>query len=178
MSFRSKLFAGVFAVSAFAVAASAQVAPVAPKDGDQKVDRRNGRMGKGIHGERMRGFGLRGINLTDAQKVQIRQIHEANKPSETEMATMKSIREARKAGTELTADQKATMQAFRDARKAKMQSVHEQVLAVLTAEQRAQLEQRKAEMKQRRGEMRQRMQERRQLRQKDAPKTTEPTKDN
>ncbi|HKX82682.1 MAG TPA: Spy/CpxP family protein refolding chaperone, partial [Pyrinomonadaceae bacterium] len=111
---------------------------------------RGGKLGRhgGMRG--MRGFrGLHGIELTETQKEQLKQIHEANKPSEADMAELKGILEARKAGTELTADQKSRIQSFRENRRAKMEQVHQQVLAILTPEQKAQLETQKAERKQR-----------------------------
>lgn len=140
-----------------------------------KFQRRGGKFGRG--GEGFRGgmhrggpMGmLRGIDLTDAQKAQIKTILESNKPDQATLDQMKSLREARKNGTQLTDDQKAQLKAARQAQAAKMRSVHEQILSVLTAEQKAQLEQRHQQMEQRR-------QQRQQLR-KDKPsvdKTTKP----
>ena len=152
------------AVVGFAGIASAQEAPVQPKD-DQvkekgfgkhrggKIEGRGGMRGmRGMH--RGMGFhGLRGIELTEAQKAQIKAIHDANKPSEAQMAEMKAkreaFREARKAGTALTEEQKTQMKAERSARKAKMEQVHAQILAILTPEQKAQLDAKQAERKQR-----------------------------
>ena len=150
------------AVFAFAGFASAQEAPAATKDDAQtqeKPDRkgfgrhdgmRGGKFGghRGFRG--MGGFrGLHGIELTDAQKEQMKQIFEANKPSEAEMQEMKALHESRKAGAELTADQKAQIKAMHEARRAKMESVHQQILAILTPEQKAQLETQKAERQKR-----------------------------
>ena len=194
MALRSKfftLFTLVFAVTAFSVFTSAQETTPAPKEGDKKVEKperrgfgrhggfgrmggkfggRMGRMG-GMHGGMgMRGGpmgrmgGLLGITLTDAQKEQIKAIHEANKPSQETMDQMKAFMEARRAGT-LTDAQKEQMKQFREARRTKMESVHAQVLAILTPEQKAQIETRKAEMRQRMEERRLRMQERRMNRQ-------------
>jgi Spy/CpxP family protein refolding chaperone len=181
MSFSTKLLTGALAVSAFAFAASAQDEPGKQRPGapaGAPAEKRHDRMGPGMRGERLGhrgpGFELRGINLTDAQKEQIRQIHEANKPSQAQLDEMKCIREAARGGS-LTDDQKARMKSFRDEAQAKMRSVHEQILAVLTAEQKAQLEQRRTEMRQRMEERRQKMQERRQQRELNRPKDT--TKD-
>ena len=52
------------------------------------------------------------------------------------------------------------MRGARQARKAKREQVHQQILAVLTPEQKTQLEARKAEMQKRREEFRQKRQER------------------
>ena len=88
MSLKSKISSAItlgFAVAAFAVIGSAQEAPKTQDDNGQKMERKHGRGGhKGMHGGKGRrgfggmrgGFGLRGIELTDAQKAQIRQIHE------------------------------------------------------------------------------------------------------
>lgn len=193
MSLKSKLssiFTLAFAATAFSVIVSAQETAPAPKDDTQKIERhhRGGRDGKfGRHGDHdgmrggrgMRGrmFGLRGIELTDAQKDQIKQIHEANKPSEALMAELKSFREARKSGTALTDAQKERMKVIRGDMQAKRQSVHQQILGILTAEQRQQLEARKAEMQQRREEMREKRQEFRQKRDAAKP-AVKPTDDN
>jgi Spy/CpxP family protein refolding chaperone len=62
---------------------------------------------------------------------------------------MKALREARQNGTELTADQKAQLKAAREAQRAKMQSVHEQIMNVLTPEQKQQLDAKHQEMQKR-----------------------------
>lgn len=129
--------------------------------GDHKFGgKRHGGFGK--HG----GFGMRGgmfrdLNLTDAQKEQIKQIREANKPNKENFESMKAIMKAKRDGT-ITAEQEAQLKAFREDRQAKMRAVHEQMLAVLTAEQKATLEQKKAEMKQKREEFRKNRELRRQ----------------
>ncbi len=157
----SSLITMVFAAVAFTTFAVAQDAKPSTQDGVQKQEkgqrgwgkRGEGRRGfKGMHGRggRMM-FGLRGIDLTDAQKEQIKALHEANKPDQATMEEMKSLMQARRAGT-LTDDQKARMQSFRDQQKAKMEVLHQQVLSILTPEQRAQVEARKAEMEKRRAE--------------------------
>ena len=167
MSLSSKLITGAIAVSAFAFAASAQDTKVAPKADVQRAH-------DGMRGERMGrrggpgGFELRGINLTDAQKDQIHQIHEANKPSQAQIDEMRTLREAKKNGT-LTADQQARLQALRTEGKQKAESIHSQILAILTAEQKAQIETRRQEMRQR---MEQRRQQRQQNRSRDTTKDT------
>ena len=177
MSFSSKLFTAALTVSAFAFAISAQDQTAKQKDGGQRGERaqRGDRGGKDFRGERVGrhggAFGLRGIELTDAQKEQIRQIHESNKPSEALMTEMRTLREAKQNGT-LTADQKARMQSLRDEAQLKAKSVHEQVLGVLTPEQKAQIEQQKQERQQRMEQRRQQMQERREQRELNRPKDT------
>ncbi len=102
---------------------------------------------RGRHGGKF--HGLRGIDLTDAQKEQIRVIRENNKPDAATMQEFKAIREARKAGTAITPEQKERMKALHEQSRAKAESVHQQILAVLTADQKAQIEKMKLEMKQR-----------------------------
>lgn len=177
MSLKNKLSSVItlaFAIVAFTTFASAQDA-AKPQDETQKLERK-GEFKRGMHrgkfGHRgMRG-GMRGLhrlNLSDAQREQIRQIHEANKPNEALVAQMQALREARKAGGPITDAQREQMKNLRDQMRAHHESVRGQVLAVLTPEQRTQLETMKAEMQKRREEFRQRRQEMRQKRQAEKP---------
>jgi Spy/CpxP family protein refolding chaperone len=162
MSLRGKLstiFTLAIAVLAFATFASAQDSTSAPQDGNQKQERRaRGDWGKGGH----RGMGgrrgmmgeLRGIDLSDAQKAQLKAIHEANKPDEGTMQEMKTLIDAKRAGT-ITPEQTERLKALRQQGREKMEAVRTQVLAILTPEQRQQVEQRREEMKNRRQERRQ-----------------------
>lgn len=157
----SSLITMAFAVVAFTTFVSAQDTAPKTQDGVEKTEKGDRKWGKrgegrgfkgGMHGRRggmMRG--LRGIELTDVQKEQIRAIHEANKPDQAIQDEMKSFMEARRAGT-LTDTQKARMKELRVQQRSKMEAVHQQVLAILTPEQRTQLEARKAEMEKRRSE--------------------------
>lgn len=155
MAIKSKtlsFFSTILGVAVLSTAAFAQeTTPVPTKE--KKADKafKHGKMGRKFGGRHAKrgGFGLRGIELTDAQKAQIKSIHEANKPDQATMTELKAIRDARKAGTELTADQKARVQAFREQAHSKAKSVHEQILAILTPEQRAKLDARRTEMKER-----------------------------
>lgn len=163
----------------FAGSAMAQET-TAPKADDkaghhQKGDRKFGRGQFGHHRfGKHRGFGggmmFRDLNLTDAQKEQIKQIREANKPNKADFEAIRPLMEAKRSGT-ITADQEAQLKAFRDARQAKAQTVRDQILAVLTAEQKATLELKKAEMKQKREEFKKNRELRRQQKQDGA--TTE-----
>ena len=163
MSLKTKLisvFASAVAVGTFAVAASAQDAPAVTEHGKAEKHERKGfghRGGRdGFRG--MRGF--MGVELTEAQQAQIKQIHEANKPDAATTEELKAIREARRNGT-ITEDQKARAQALRDQMRTRGESVRQQVLAVLTPEQRQQIETRKAEMQKQREESWQMRQQRR-----------------
>lgn len=168
MSFKLKLItalASAVAVGSFAIATSAQETPQPSKDATEKGERHDrkgfgrrgpGKMGPGRGFPGMRGFF--GIELTEAQKTQIKQIHEANKPDGAVFEEMKAIGEARRNGT-LTEDQKARAKVLREQARTKGESVHQQILAVLTPEQRRQIETRKAEMKKRMEERRQQRRE-------------------
>ena len=175
MSLKTKFFAGIFAVSAFAVAGYAQDTKVETKTGDAKIERKGHRMDLGmLRGkfDKLRRGGLMGIELTDAQIEQIRKIKWANVPDKAAIEELHTLMKAKWEGT-LTADQQARLDALKAEAKAKAKSTHEQILAVLTPEQKAQIEQRKQEMKAKMQEFRQKMQERHQLRQKKTT-TTEP----
>lgn len=168
------------AVGAFSVAASAQNSSATSQDDQQKVEKRErgfgnrGGFGKGMHGGKhgKRGMmrGLRGIELTDTQKEQMRAIREANRPDEATRTEIRTLAEAKRNGT-LSAEQQERLQFLKQQGREKAQAVHQQMLAILTPEQREQLEQKKQEMKQKR-------EERRQLRQQNAPQSTEKPKDN
>lgn len=179
MSLKTKFFSIITlaaGVVVFSTASFAQDDKTTTPTAPQKVDkpfkgqgelgpRKSGREGFRGHGEM--GM-LRGINLTDAQKAQIKSIREANKPDQANFDQLKAIREAHKNGTPITDEQKKQLKAFREQSEANSKSVHDQILGVLTAEQKAQLETRRQEMKQR-------MQERRQQR-TDKPAATDKPK--
>ena len=79
---------------------------------------------------------------------------EANRPDQLLMNEMRTLHQAKRDGT-LTADQQARFQTLRQQAREKGESVHKQILAILTPEQLQQLEQKKAEMQKRRRQMRQ-----------------------
>jgi len=164
----------ILALGVFAGAALAQDTTTAPKQDDTQKQDKFERHGGGRRGGR-EGFGgprrggpeamlgmFRDLNLTDAQKAQIKTILDSNKPDQAELDQMKAVRESRKNGTELTAEQKEQLKASRDAQRAKMQAVHEQIMNVLTPEQKTQLEAKRKEMDQR-------FQDRKQYRRDDKP---------
>lgn len=145
--------------------AKADAPSTAPNKAEKPFKGHRGGFGKfgkrgfgGKHGRHgMRGF-MRGIELTDAQNEQIRGIREANKPNQAAKDEMRTLIEAKRAGT-LTADQEARFKSFRAERQAKSKAVHEQMMNVLTAEQKAQIEKNKQEMKQRHEQFRQKREE-------------------
>lgn len=130
--------------------------------GDKKgrgFGRGHGKFGR--HGMGGKGGMLRGIELTDAQKEQFKAIREANKPSAELREEMKTIMMAKRDGT-ITDAQKARMESFRADRKLKAEAMKAQIDAILTLEQKEQIEKRKVEMKQRREEFRKQRELRRQ----------------
>lgn len=180
MSFKNKFFSVITlsaAVVAFSTFAAAQDTPTKSTDSIQKQEKRErkgwgkrGEHGKGMRGGKHHGMmrGLRGLDLTDAQKEQLRVIHENNKPNEAVMQEMQAIRQAKRDGGTITPEQKERLRALRLQSREKGALIHQQVLAILTPEQRQQLETRKEEMRKKR-------EERRQLRQDNKPKTDKPT---
>ena len=119
--------------------------------GDRKMDK-HGDRAFGRHGK-MRGEGLRGINLTDAQKEQFKALREGNRPSPALHDELKAIHDAKKAGT-ITEAQKARVKTIRDEMQASRKAAHASIQNILTAEQKAEIEKRKSEMKTRHQEMR------------------------
>lgn len=166
MSLRNKIIttaAMALAVGAFSTFSAAQTAPQSSDSDVQRKERGEGRrggFGRGMRGDKRGGGkfalrGLRGLNLTDAQKEQVRTIMEANKATnQTSHEEMKTLAQARRNG-ELTAEQQDRLKSLRDQAKQNMDAVQAQILAILTPEQRAQLDQQKQEMQKRREERRQ-----------------------
>ena len=161
-------------LSAIALAASIAVAQtVTPnqgtgQDNQTKGQRREWRghgrgdhKGAGFGGMRAGGF-FRGLNLTDDQKAKMKTIREpfaqSNKPLHQQLrAKRQELRQASEGGTfnEALATQKLTEMASLEAKlMGERFKLHQEMLSVLTAEQKAQLEQSKAQRKARRGEMR------------------------
>ena len=156
-------------LSAIALAASIAVAQTVTTGQDNQTQgqrrewrgRRGDHEGHGMRGMRAGGF-FRGLNLTDDQKAKMKQIRESfgqtNKPLHEQLrAKRQELRQASEGGTfnEALATQKLTEMASLEARlMGERFKLHQEMLSVLTAEQKAQLEQAKAQRKARRGEMR------------------------
>ena len=157
-------------LSAIALAASIAVAQtVTNTQGDQQGTRTERRGGRGEHkghgwGGMRRGEFFGQLNLTEDQKTKIKQIRESfaerNKPLREQLhAKRQELRQANEGGTfnETLATQKLTEMASLEAKlMGERYKLHQETLSVLTAEQKAQLEQSKAQFKARRGEMRNR----------------------
>ena len=150
MSFRGKFLSVItlaVAVGAFGTMTSAQDTP--QPDQSQMKEKRDGRRGMRMHrGGRHGMFGLHGVDLTDAQKQQIKSIMDSNKPDQATMEEMKTLGQAKRDGT-LTADQQTRLKALRDQGRAKRESIHQQILSILTPEQREKLEAQKKENRER-----------------------------
>ena len=157
-------------LSAIVLAGSIVVAQtVTPNQGntqDTRTERRGGRgdhKGHGWGGMRRGGF-FGQLNLTEDQKTKVKQIRESfaekNKPLREQLrAKRQELRQASEGGTfnEALATQKLTEMASLEAKlMGERHKLHQETLSVLTAEQKAQLEQSKAQFKARRGEMRNR----------------------
>lgn len=157
-------------LSAIALAASIAVAQTGSTGQDNQAQgarpdwRGRGRgdhKGHGFGGMRAGGF-FRGLNLTDDQKAKLKQIRESfaqsNKPLHEQLrAKRQELRQASEGGTfnEALATQKLTEMASLQAKvMSERFKLHQEMLSVLTAEQKAQLEQAKTQRKARRGEMR------------------------
>jgi protein CpxP len=171
MSLKRKILTGVtsglavVALSSFVMAQDNRTTTPS-QDDTQKMERKEGRRGFGRRDGGMRrggrgGFGMHGLrqlNLTDAQKEQIRTLMESKRgnreANQAQREELRQIIEAKRGGT-ITAEQEARLKAFRQQRRENARQMHEQILAILTPEQKAQLEQLKQERKQRHQEFRQ-----------------------
>ena len=156
----------IASLSAIAVAASIAVAQSVKTDQDNGQRSRGewkGRRGRGEHKNHgwggMRGAFLNQLNLTDDQKAKIKQIRESfaerNRPLREQLrAKRQELRQASEGGTfnEALATQKMTDMAGLQAKlMGERFKLHQETLSVLTAEQKAQLEQAKAQFKSREG---------------------------
>ena len=126
----------------------------APREG-----RRHRRMG------RQRGFaGIRELNLSEEQRQQQRAIAQRQLgATRAQREELFKLREKRFAGT-LTSEDEARAQSLRSEIRDSMQSMRTELESVLTAEQRAQLEQLKTDRKARRDERREHRRDRREHR--------------
>jgi Spy/CpxP family protein refolding chaperone len=160
MSLRKKLIgAGLtlgltFATSALALAQ--QPSPFPQDNGQQQQGMRRGKGGR--HGMGRKGPGgmlrlMNQLNLTDAQREQIRAIEDRFESStKSQREELRRLHDSTQG--EPSADAQARWQALRAELGQAMRARHQEVLNVLTQEQRAQLEQMKRERKARREERR------------------------
>ena len=156
-------------LSAIALATSIAFAQTAtPGQGDTqgtRTERHGGGKHRGNGWEGMRRGGFFGqLNLTEDQKTKMKQLRESfaqsNKSLHDQLrAKRQELRQASEGGTfnEALATQKLTEIAPLEAKlMGERHKLHQEMLSVLTAEQKAQLEQSKAQFKTQRGERRNR----------------------
>jgi protein CpxP len=179
MSLKRKFFSIVtlaFAVVAFSTFASAQ------KEGGNQTDDstvREGKFskrgfGKGMRGDKGMHGGkgilriLRGIELTEAQKTQIKSLMDTQRATfEPQREEMRNLMMKKRDGSINEAEQ-SRLTEMRNQMKASSEQLKISVMALLTAEQTAKLTQLEAERQQRRQERKQRWQEKRQQNEKPA----------
>ena len=161
MSLRNKLMGAAITaamVSVLGVNAMAQEpqGPTPERNRPDRVGRRGGMEGR----ERLRGreMGkrrfLRELNLTDAQKEQLRAAARQNREAtKTQREELRQLAEKRRGGTLSTAEQ-ARIRALRDEIRSSMRNNHANLAGILTPEQKAKLEQIKSERKDRHKELR------------------------
>lgn len=170
MSFKRKLIsaaASALAVVAFGTFASAQetntnkVDSAAPNQEMRDQSGKRGFGGRGMRGGKHRGGdrmlmrSLGQLNLSDAQRQQIGAIAETFKTStQTEREELRSLGMKKRDGI-INADEQTRFDEIKTQLKTSGEQMRNQVLAVLTVEQRAQLEQLKEAMRKRKTERRQ-----------------------
>lgn len=168
MSFKHKLFSIftlAFAFVAFGTFVSAQDTTEKSTDGVQKQRKFEGRgygrgMRGGKRGDKSMIRGLERLNLTDAQKQQIKTLFDVEKATtQTQREEMRALFMKKRNGETLTETEQARMGELKQQLKANAEQTRNSVLAILTAEQRQQLEQIKEERRQRREQRRQNRQQ-------------------
>lgn len=136
------------------VMAIAVAVPVAMAQSSDSGGKERGFHGRG-HGRHGGGMMFRNLDLTDAQKAQMKQIRETSFQNlrpvmEQIRAKRQEIRQANQDGNvnEALVTQKLTEIAPLEAKlQAEQARIHQQMLSVLTADQKAKLDQQRAEMK-------------------------------
>jgi Spy/CpxP family protein refolding chaperone len=176
MSLKRKIISGVvsaFAVVTFTTFVSAQDTNTGKEDNSMQKQEMRGRhggkrmrggrdgFGKGMHGgkhgggDRMVMRSLGRLNLSDAQKEQIRGLSENFKAStQAQREELRALGMKKRDGI-ISTDEQARLQTIKTQLKTSGEQMHNSIMAILTTEQRAQLDQMKEEMKTRRQERRQ-----------------------
>jgi protein CpxP len=166
MSLRNKLIgAGMTAalLSAFSLTALAQEPQGPPTDRGSRPERMGRRAGKEGK-ERMRGREMgqhlfRALDLTDAQKEQLRAAGQQHREgTRAQREELRQLAEKRRQGS-LTASEEARARALREEIRTSMRNSHTNLLSILTAEQKAKLEELRKERRERSKEMRERHKE-------------------
>jgi Spy/CpxP family protein refolding chaperone len=156
------IFAGLtlgLAASLPLVSAQQQQQQQTPPSGAQEQERTGpsghrgrGRKHRGMGGKHAAGMkALRRLNLSETQQGQVRAIREATRQrTETQRRELHQLFQTRRSGGQLTAEQQARAEQLIAELRSTEKSAHQDILNVLTPEQRAQLEQFKQERKARR----------------------------
>ena len=164
MSFKRKLIPAIslaLAVGTFTTFVSAQDSSANTQQDSTKKERKFERRGDGFRGgkgmrggkhggDRMMLRGLRQLNLSDAQKEQVKTIVESSKPSQALFEEMRGLMQKRRDGS-ITEQEQNRVKEIRTQLRASAEQTRNAVLAVLTAEQRTHLEQLKQQKRERRG---------------------------
>jgi Spy/CpxP family protein refolding chaperone len=134
-----------------------------------RQERMRGRFGK-LRRQAL-GKAVRNLNLTDAQKEQLKALRQKyGAEFSAQRQEIRTLAQKKHQGT-LTADEQARLDALKAQMKSRNEEMRKQIDAILTPEQIKQRD----EMKQRREEMRKFRQERRKLRQTQKPPTSDGT---
>lgn len=129
------------------------------KMGKRSGEGREGRRGRHHGGGMMRG--LQNLNLTDDQKTQIQGIMQSSKTANEPLhQELRALKEKKRNGENLTDTDQNRMREIKTRMKQSMEQTHNTIMAILTPEQRQQVEQQKLEREKRREERRQNRQER------------------
>jgi periplasmic protein CpxP/Spy len=166
MSLRNKII-GAGMVAALLSAVSITAVAQRPQQGTptdrgpraERLGRRGDREGGRMRDREMGPQIFRGLDLTDAQKEQLRASAKQNREAtQSQREELRQLAEKRHQGS-LTAAEEARLKALRDEIQASMRSRHASLLSILTAEQKAKLEAMREERKEHRQEMRERHRE-------------------
>lgn len=161
--FRTFALAGVFALLASAGLAQQPTAQTQQQGGRADGPPVMGRMGRRHVGREGRGGGKAGVerrvlgrlNLSDAQRENLRGIESRYAEGfRAKRDELRGIMEARRAGGALTAEQAARARQIREEMRASSGKMREEIRALLTDEQRTQLQSARDELRQRREERR------------------------
>ena len=167
MSLKQKLISTAtlaIAVGAFGTFAAAQETPAQDGSIQQERSERRGRLGgfgkegrgdKHGGGDKIMLRSLGKLDLTDTQQAQIKSIFETERAqNQPQMEELRGLAMKKRDGV-ITADEQSRFKELRIERKAAGDRLRDSITAILTVEQRAQLDQMKEKMREKRRERRQ-----------------------
>jgi protein CpxP len=129
--------------------------PNSPPPAGRAVGRRMGgqRADNPMRGEKAERRALRQLNLTDAQRQQMRDIERRYAQTlRSDREELRQLVETRRSGSALTPEQQARVRQLREELRANADKMRAELQNILTPEQRQQMEQRRDEMRKRRAE--------------------------